>query len=423
MASRLINQVDPPWVQPFDAAKFPNKANSIPTLQNPTFDPTRTYSAPWAYRHDRNRVQHRADRQGDQVRSTSSSRCRARRRCSPRCATPSACSCSRPAPTRRSRRSTAAQPAFDALRAGGQRRQDRRLQRQRLRRRPRRRQPRRPRSRGRATSRRSRSTTRTSASRSRIRAACCGRTTSRSRSGPTRSTSPREWINFFYDPKNAAVLTAGILYNSPVAGVADELTKLGGDAAALVENPLVVPTEEFLAQPAIFGVAREPKRKRSSTSGSPRSSARADTDGLGRDRRPEEQIDQVEAEVAGGGLVERDDQGRRVGWVHALAVARARDHLPAAVLLHAALHPVQDVVVGADRPLLRPDVQLALGELRRRVLAVRRAVLPVVLLRLDRHDPGVAHRLPARVRHRVPRRAASATCCSASSSCRSSRTS
>jgi len=62
-----------------------------------------------------------------------------------------------------------------------------------------------------------------------------------------------EWINFFYDPHNAAVLTAGIVYNSPVTGVADELTKLGGDAAALVDNPLVVPTEEFLAKLNIFG--------------------------------------------------------------------------------------------------------------------------------------------------------------------------
>ena len=33
------------------------------------------------------------------------------------------------------------------------------------------------------------------------------------------------------------------------------------------------------------------------------------------------------------------------------------------------------------------------------------AVLPLVLLRGDRHGPGAAHRLPARVRHRVPRRA------------------
>lgn len=63
-----------------------------------------------------------------------------------------------------------------------------------------------------------------------------------------------DFINFFYDPKNAAVLTAEIQYISPVEGVDAELTKLGGDAAKLVENPLVVPTDEFLAQLSIFGV-------------------------------------------------------------------------------------------------------------------------------------------------------------------------
>jgi spermidine/putrescine transport system substrate-binding protein len=62
-----------------------------------------------------------------------------------------------------------------------------------------------------------------------------------------------DFINFFYDPKNAAVLTAGIKYISPVEGVDAELTKMGGKAAALVRNPLVVPTDEFLATLAIFG--------------------------------------------------------------------------------------------------------------------------------------------------------------------------
>lgn len=63
-----------------------------------------------------------------------------------------------------------------------------------------------------------------------------------------------DFINFFYDPKNAAVLTAEIQYISPVDGVAEELTKLGGDAAKLVDNPLVVPTDAFLARLSIFGV-------------------------------------------------------------------------------------------------------------------------------------------------------------------------
>ena len=66
-----------------------------------------------------------------------------------------------------------------------------------------------------------------------------------------------EFINFFYDPKNAAILTAEIQYISPVDGVAEELTKLGGDAAKLVDNPLVVPTDDFLATLSIFGALDE----------------------------------------------------------------------------------------------------------------------------------------------------------------------
>lgn len=83
-----------------------------------------------------------------------------------------------------------------------------------------------------------------------------------------------DFINFFYDPKNAAVLTAEIQYISPVNGVAEELTKLGGDAAKLVDNPLVVPTDDFLAKLSIFGVL---------------------------DAKTEEQFDKRFAEVTGAG--------------------------------------------------------------------------------------------------------------------------
>ena len=68
-----------------------------------------------------------------------------------------------------------------------------------------------------------------------------------------RAANASEFINFFYDPVNAAVLTAEVQYVSPVVGVADELTKLGGDAALLVEDPLVVPTDDFLKNVSIFG--------------------------------------------------------------------------------------------------------------------------------------------------------------------------
>jgi spermidine/putrescine transport system substrate-binding protein len=71
--------------------------------------------------------------------------------------------------------------------------------------------------------------------------------------GTDKADLASEWINFFYDPKNAAVLTAGIQYVSPVAGTGDALTAMGGDAAKLVDNPLVVPTTEFLARLHGFG--------------------------------------------------------------------------------------------------------------------------------------------------------------------------
>ena len=83
-----------------------------------------------------------------------------------------------------------------------------------------------------------------------------------------------DFINFFYDPKNAAVLTSEIQFISPVDGVADELTKLGGKAALLVDNPLVVPTDAFLATLSIFGVL---------------------------DAKTEEQFDKRFAEVTGAG--------------------------------------------------------------------------------------------------------------------------
>ena len=105
MASRLINQVDPPWVQPFDAAAFPNKSNLIPALAVAGFDPTREYSAPWAIGRDRDRVQHRDDRASeirtiDDFLDGPGHQDGAR----PRCATRSGCSCSPAAPIRRVRR-------------------------------------------------------------------------------------------------------------------------------------------------------------------------------------------------------------------------------------------------------------------------------------------------------------------------------
>jgi spermidine/putrescine transport system substrate-binding protein len=50
-----------------------------------------------------------------------------------------------------------------------------------------------------------------------------------------------KWMDFVYDPANAAKITAAVKYISPVIGVRDELMKMGGDAATLAENPLLFP--------------------------------------------------------------------------------------------------------------------------------------------------------------------------------------
>ena len=52
------------------------------------------------------------------------------------------------------------------------------------------------------------------------------------------------WMNFVYEPVNAARITAAVQYISPVLGVRDELRKLGGDAAQLADSPILFPDDE-----------------------------------------------------------------------------------------------------------------------------------------------------------------------------------
>ncbi len=61
-----------------------------------------------------------------------------------------------------------------------------------------------------------------------------------------------EFMNFVYDPVQAAQLTYWVQYISPVKGVRDELIKLGGDAAELAESPILFPTEEDAARLNVF---------------------------------------------------------------------------------------------------------------------------------------------------------------------------
>ena len=63
--------------------------------------------------------------------------------------------------------------------------------------------------------------------------------------GAENRTEAAAWMDFVYDPVQAAQLTAWVQYISPVKGVQEEVAKIDPD---LAENPLIFPTEETLAQ-------------------------------------------------------------------------------------------------------------------------------------------------------------------------------
>jgi spermidine/putrescine transport system substrate-binding protein len=60
------------------------------------------------------------------------------------------------------------------------------------------------------------------------------------------------WMDFVYDPANAAKITNYVQYISPVKGVRDELVKMGGDSAALADSQILFPDAETAARLNIF---------------------------------------------------------------------------------------------------------------------------------------------------------------------------
>jgi spermidine/putrescine transport system ATP-binding protein len=67
-------------------------------------------------------------------------------------------------------------------------------------------------------------------------------------SGAPNGVAAAKWMDYVYDPANAALITASVQYVSPVVGVKEELVKLGGDAAALADSPLLFPDDETKAR-------------------------------------------------------------------------------------------------------------------------------------------------------------------------------
>jgi spermidine/putrescine transport system substrate-binding protein len=66
-----------------------------------------------------------------------------------------------------------------------------------------------------------------------------------------------KWMNFLYDPVNAARLTAFVQYISPVKGVQDELVNMGGDNAKLAEDPLLFPDTATFSRLQSWGALAE----------------------------------------------------------------------------------------------------------------------------------------------------------------------
>jgi spermidine/putrescine transport system substrate-binding protein len=60
-----------------------------------------------------------------------------------------------------------------------------------------------------------------------------------------------KWIDYVYDPVNAARIAAFVGFNSPVEGVREELRK-DPETAPLADSPLMFPDEATLQQVHVF---------------------------------------------------------------------------------------------------------------------------------------------------------------------------
>lgn len=67
--------------------------------------------------------------------------------------------------------------------------------------------------------------------------------------GAVNRDAAAKWMDFVYDPVQAAQITAWVQYVSPVAGVRDELAKIDPE---LADNPLLFPDDETVARTHAF---------------------------------------------------------------------------------------------------------------------------------------------------------------------------
>ncbi|HEX2576749.1 MAG TPA: spermidine/putrescine ABC transporter substrate-binding protein [Aquihabitans sp.] len=71
--------------------------------------------------------------------------------------------------------------------------------------------------------------------------------------GARNTVAAAKWMDYVYDPENAARITEWVQYISPVKGVREVLEAAGGESAALAENTLIFPDEETTSRLKVFG--------------------------------------------------------------------------------------------------------------------------------------------------------------------------
>ena len=71
--------------------------------------------------------------------------------------------------------------------------------------------------------------------------------------GAPNQVAAAKWMNYVYDPANAAQITEFVQYISPVDGVKEVLEAKGGDSAKLANNPLIFPDADTLSRVVVFG--------------------------------------------------------------------------------------------------------------------------------------------------------------------------
>jgi spermidine/putrescine transport system substrate-binding protein len=77
-----------------------------------------------------------------------------------------------------------------------------------------------------------------------------------------RAEEVAKWMDFVYDPENAARINAWVQFISPVEGVQEVLAGMGGEEAELAESPLLFPDDETLALLTSFANLSEEQEER-----------------------------------------------------------------------------------------------------------------------------------------------------------------